>query len=150
MFPFDRLIRAMDELKQAGLLDDEVLAQIGDGQYEPTGFPFLRMMEKQAFEEQLARCELVISHAGIGTIATALRFYKPMVALPRRAALAEHVNDHQVGTGHRYAELGHLILADQVDQLPSAIATARAFKPLPRVPHATGIADRIGAFLRSI
>lgn len=40
----------------------------------------------------------MVAHAGMGSVLTALEHDKPMLLMPRRAALLETRNDHQVAT----------------------------------------------------
>ncbi len=53
----------------------------------------------------------IVAHAGMGTILTALEMGKPLLVMPRRAALGEHRNDHQLATASRFAELGRVKVA---------------------------------------
>ena len=147
MFPFDRLVRAVDDLVASGEIVDEVVAQIGSGRYEPCAMRFERYMEKQPFDELLARADVIVSHAGIGSIATALRFGKPMLVLPRLRRHAEHVNDHQLATAQRYEALGHVLAARDESELAAKLALARSFRPLPRHVDAAGLAGRVGRYL---
>ena len=43
----------------------------------------------------------IVAHAGMGTILTALETGKRLLVMPRRAALGEHRNDHQLATVSR-------------------------------------------------
>lgn len=147
MFPFDRLVRAMDELVRTRRVEDEVFAQIGSGQYEPRTMRFQRYLEKDEFEDLLGRADVVVSHAGIGSIATALRTGKPLVVLPRLKRYAEHVNDHQVGTARRYEMLGHVVAAYSESELCDKLSVARHFTPVPRHADASALARRIGRYL---
>jgi UDP-N-acetylglucosamine transferase subunit ALG13 len=57
--------------------------------------PFLAPGE---FDRLAASAEVIVGHAGIGTIISADRLQRPFVLFPRRAALGEHRNDHQLAT----------------------------------------------------
>lgn len=148
MFAFDRLVRAIDEQVATGLIRDSVFAQIGAGAYQPTALPFERFVEKVRFEELLASADCIVSHAGIGSIATALEHGKPIVVLPRQRRYGEHVNDHQIATARRYAELGHVLVAFDERQIPAALEQVADFRPRPRRVNVAGIAVRIAGFLR--
>lgn len=150
MFPFDRLIRAMDEHVAAGRIADEVVAQIGSGAYEPKHFRFERFMEKQPFEHLLNTADCIVSHAGIGSIATALAHDRPMLVLPRLKRHGEHVNDHQVATARKYAELGHVLVAYDEAEIAQVLSSLAQFKPAPRVVNTVGVAKRVGSFLHQV
>lgn len=150
MFPFDRLIRSVDELVRDKVITDPVEAQIGDGSYEPKHMPFDRFLSKPEYEAKLQRAEMIIAHAGAGTIALALAHHKPLLVLPRQAKFAEHVNDHQIPTARKFAELEHVLVAHQAEDLATQLPQLRAFRPKPREVHAERLASRIGQFLREI
>jgi UDP-N-acetylglucosamine transferase subunit ALG13 len=46
--------------------------------------------------EYIKMSELVISHAGIGTIILCKEYGIPIIILPRRKKYGEHMNDHQM------------------------------------------------------
>jgi UDP-N-acetylglucosamine transferase subunit ALG13 len=41
---------------------------------------------------------LIVTHAGMGSVLTGLKYRKPIVIVPRKASLGEHRNDHQLAT----------------------------------------------------
>jgi UDP-N-acetylglucosamine transferase subunit ALG13 len=96
MLPFDRLIRAVDNLAISP--GQEIFAQIGHGKYLPRNLRFARMLTPEKFEEYVTSATLVIAHAGMGTVITAMEAGKAVVILPRLAALREATTDHQVHT----------------------------------------------------
>lgn len=94
--PFDRLIRAVDSL--APRIGKRVFAQTSESSFRPTHIEwraFIRPTEVDAFFRE---ADVVVAHAGIGTILTAQKYGKPLIVMPRRAGLGEHRNDHQLAT----------------------------------------------------
>lgn len=94
--PFDRLVRAVDGA--APLLAMPLFAQIGRGQYRPQAMDYCESQPAEEFTRLFARAETIVAHAGIGTVLTAQKLHKPIIIFPRRAALGEHRNDHQLAT----------------------------------------------------
>lgn len=128
--PFDRLIKAVDAW--AGTTSEvRVHAQIGQGKYEPKNMPFSRSMTQSEFESRLAECDLVVSHAGMGTIISALVASKPILVLPRHAALGETRNDHQIATAEKFAERGMLVHAANEGDLVGLLARTRDWPVSP-------------------
>src|SRR5262245_55107265 len=76
----------------------EVFAQIGSGSYEPRNFGWKRMLKLQSFTDFVRGADVVVGHAGTGSVFTAGRFRKPIVLVPRRAAMREMTTDHQLDT----------------------------------------------------
>lgn len=94
---FDRLVAAVDVWAGANP-SVRVFAQIGPAEQNPRHIehaPFLSPSRTQALMEE---AELIVAHAGMGTVLSALGMGKPILILPRRAGLGEHRNDHQLAT----------------------------------------------------
>jgi UDP-N-acetylglucosamine transferase subunit ALG13 len=150
MFPFDRLIRSVDEMVGAGLIRDPIVAQIGDGKYEPRHMPFDRFLGKPEYDRRVNEASMLVAHAGAGTIAMALALHKPLLVLPRRKRFGEHVNDHQVATARRFEQLGHVLVAYEAPEISAKIEALRAFSPRRRNADPQALARRIGQFLESL
>ena len=128
--PFDRLVKAVD--RWAATRDrSDIFAQIGEGAWEPAHFPFRDFIEPDEFAERLRSADLIVAHAGMGTILSALHYGKPLLVMPRRAGLGEQRNDHQLATAERLLEMGKINVAfdeqellhklDRVDELAAGI-----------------------------
>ena len=146
-FPFDRLVRAIDEAFDSGLVSEEVYAQIGETSYRPRNFESVVSLEKQAFDKQLKRASSVISHAGMGTITTALDNKKPLLVMPRLKKYDEVVNDHQLAIAKKFEQLGYVLAGYNVDELPEKIRQLSTFTPRERVSQAQLVTGRIIDFL---
>ena len=87
---------------------------------------WVRSLAARDYARTVAEAELVVAHAGMGTVITAGEHGKPIVLLPRRAAQGEHTNDHQVDTARWLRTRPGIRVADAEADLPAAIAAARA------------------------
>jgi UDP-N-acetylglucosamine transferase subunit ALG13 len=94
--PFDRLVEMMDNI--APSLSVPVFAQIGKAQYQPKNIEWKNSINPKEFETLFSKATVIVSHAGMGTVLTAQKLGKPIIIFPRRAALGEHRNDHQMAT----------------------------------------------------
>lgn len=108
--PFDRLVQAVDEWAAEEERTD-VFAQIADSVLVPKHIAWEKFLTPEDLQQRLEAATLVISHAGIGTILSALRLRKPILILPRVAALGEQRNDHQLATARRFSESGIITAA---------------------------------------
>lgn len=131
MFPFDRLIRAMDvwaaEARPGAEEAEEIVAQIGEGGgYQPVHMRWVPRLERADYAATVARARLVVAHAGVGSIVTAGEMGKPIVVLPRRQHLAEHTSDHQMETVGWLRGKPGVFVADSEADLPACIAAALA------------------------
>lgn len=108
--PFDRLIRAVDDW--AALHPGVgVFAQIGDGAIPPRHFPFAARLTPPEFRSRVRASSLIVAHAGMGSILTALEQGKPILVFPRRGDLLETRNDHQLATARRFSAAGRVRVA---------------------------------------
>lgn len=122
IMPFDRLVRAVDDWAESRGRSD-VFGQIGDLQkdsYRP-GFDWTERLTPSEFRTRLADADLVIAHAGIGSIVEALSHARPILIMPRRHDLREHVNDHQLETVRRFASRDGVTVAMDPDEIAPAL-----------------------------
>jgi UDP-N-acetylglucosamine transferase subunit ALG13 len=131
--PFARLLEAIDRL--APRLPQPVIVQHGhtpfhNGACRPV--PFLGMNE---FIGHIHDADLLIMHAGAGSIMHAVEAGKVPVVMPRRAAFGEHVNDHQVEFAQALADAGKVVMANTPDDLAHAVEEAMARQKLAQTKH---------------
>ena len=149
-FPFDRLVKAVDDAFNEGLVDEGVFAQIGETSYKPHNFGSVASLEKNLFDKYLKESSSIISHAGMGTIAMALDNEKPLLVMPRLKKYGEVVNDHQAAIARKFSELGHILAVYDVKELPDGIRKLKNFVPKERKANPKAVADRIRRFLNSL
>lgn len=121
---FDRLIEAMDKL--APDLGVEVIAQTGVGTFKPKNMQARVSIAPAEFESLVQQSQLIVAHAGIGTVLTAQRLSKPILLFPRRFDHGEHRNDHQVATVRNLQGRPGLLIAMDETELKSKIAEGLA------------------------
>jgi len=108
------------------------------------------VIDKRTFDNKVAKADYIISHAGIGSITMALENGKPLLVMPRMKRYKEHVNDHQVATARKFEELGHLLVAYDVKDLPDGIHRLKNFIPKERKANPEAVTNRIHCFLDSL
>lgn len=116
--PFDRLVRAVDGW--AGAHDVPVFGQLGRldaSSYRPRNFAFEPFISADAFDARLEACTLLVAHAGMGSIISALSRGRPLLMMARRASLGEHRNEHQLATAQRFAGRPGIRVAADADEV---------------------------------
>ncbi len=134
--PFDRLVRAVDDwVGEHG--ESEVFAQIGDSEYRPVNMRWTRHLDPDAFQDQVLAADVIVGHAGTGTILEALRLGKPVVVLPRRGHLMETRDDHQLATADAFASTQGIYVVDTLEDLRTRLdLTGDLATEQPASPHA--------------
>ena len=118
--PFDRLIRVVDEWAGRSGRSD-LFAQVGPGGFATENMPACELISPRECRDYMNEAEVIVAHAGMGTILTALDLKKPLLVMPRLARLSEHRNDHQVATARYFAKTGHVQAAFDEDELRSRL-----------------------------
>jgi UDP-N-acetylglucosamine transferase subunit ALG13 len=108
--PFDRLIRAVDEWARLHPRID-IFAQIGNSDFRPKHIDYTKFLEPAEFNRVMQAASVIVAHAGMGSIISALELGKPIVVMPRHGALCETRNDHQVATAKRFGAQGRVVVA---------------------------------------
>ena len=118
--PFDRLVRAVDQWAASHDRSD-VFAQIGATDYVPAHIEWVTTVDPDEFERRIADADVVVAHAGTGTILTALELGTPVLVMPRHAAKLETRNDHQIATAQRFLEMGRVAVAMDEHEMPEKL-----------------------------
>jgi UDP-N-acetylglucosamine transferase subunit ALG13 len=117
--PFDRLVKAVDEI--APLLHTEIIAQISKTEYRAKNIETFAFASPSEFSTYFNKAELIISHAGMGTIISALQREKPILIMPRLAHYREHRNDHQLATARVFEKLHYVHVAFDEKELKTKL-----------------------------
>ncbi len=126
---FNRLLKEIDRLIEDNTIKEEVYAQTGFSDYEPEHFRYVRFTGFEDFNSLLKECSFLITHGGTGTIVSALKMNKKVIAVPRLKEYGEHVDNHQLELIRMYAEKNLIIGLDGVGGLRSAILRIADFRP---------------------
>lgn len=148
--PFDRLVKMVDSLAGDGRIKEQLIGQIGFGDYCPQSIQAYPVLKKKEFDEYMEKASFIIAHAGMGSIITAITLQKPMIVVPRLKQYREHVNDHQLDTALKFEELGIVLVANTENELVEKIATIPDFKPAQRENRIEPMISRISGFLNTL
>ena len=113
---FDRLVKAVDEWAIANNRKDIIgqIATPGPMGYWPKQIQSYGFITAEEYGYYFDKAELIIAHAGMGSIITAAMKKKPIIVMPRRAELKETRNDHQLATVERFStRKGVLVAKDE-------------------------------------
>ncbi len=126
---FDRLIQTVDSWIDKNR-SVEVFAQIAEANYLPQNMTWRKFLTSFEFTNVLKKSELVVSHAGMGTIICALQNNLPVLVMPRKAILKETRNDHQMHTVKALKKANYIHAAWNEKQLIERLNQRDQLKPL--------------------
>lgn len=145
--PFDRLIKAIDNI--AIYLDEPIIAQALNGNYRPKHFKTVGFLHPEEFDDYYNSATLVVAHAGMGSIISALTKNKILIIFPRKASLGEHRNEHQMATARYLGSMNLANVALEEDELQNLIFSRNNLKPCPTIGESASqsLIDSISSFI---
>ena len=120
--PFNRLIKAVDELKRDGVITEDVIIQTGFSTYEPKYCQWSKLIPYQQMIKNVVDARIVITHGGPASFVMPLQIGKTPIVVPRQKKYDEHVNDHQVEFARNVSErMGTIIPVEDISDLGKII-----------------------------
>ena len=134
---FDRLLNAI--LNSNFVNENEVYVQLGYTKGDYSGI-----------NGQEYYTDLIITHAGVGAIVSALKLKKRVIVVPRLGQYKEQNNDHQVQIMERFDKQGYIIPCTDLSKLDETVNNAYNFEPKEYVADKQGIIDEITDFINTL
>ena len=131
--PFDRLLSIID--KSYKLINQDVIAQASTSSVHIENFNVNSTYSREEFETIFNSADIIIAHAGMGTILTALKLNKKLIIFPRLSKYNEHRNDHQIATANHMKSLPNVLVAETENRLLECILQMRDLNPSPSSEH---------------
>jgi len=120
--PFDRLVDALRYVVDSEQV--HIFAQTINNNMRYNSIGTLECVETLCpsdYDQHFLSADVVISHAGIGSIISASRFQKPIILIPRRFDFGEHRNNHQLDTVEKFSNVPGIYVAENPFDLLSLI-----------------------------
>ena len=135
---FDRMMQALAALPAA-----ELTVQHGPSPAPPSAsaYPFLPF---GTMVELMEQADIVVSHAGVGSIMCALQAGHVPVVFPRLKRYSETVDDHQVELATALSKRGTVMVATTAEELVQAVRSVP-----PRTDHEAFPADSLRRAVRA-
>ena len=144
-FQMNRLIKGVDAL--AAEIDEEIFIQSGHSTYKPERCSFKQFLSKEEYRSKIESCRILITHAGVGTIIEGITAGKPVIVVPRLAAMKEHVDDHQKQIAEAFSNKGCILCCNDVDELGKYVRIAEKYDFKPYEVKGGNIEDIILDFI---
>lgn len=120
--PFNRLLQKIDELKEKGIINEEVIMQTGFSTYEPKYCTWSSLLPYSQMVQNVKEARIVITHGGPASFIMPLQIGKTPIVVPRQKKFDEHVNNHQVDFSKAVAErMGTIITVVDINDLENTI-----------------------------
>ncbi|WP_182434315.1 glycosyltransferase [Clostridium sp. AM49-4BH] len=67
------------------------------------------------YEEYIKNCDILVSHSGVGTIMTGLKYRRKIIVVPRLSKYGEHIDDHQTQIAQSFSKLNYVLMYSDED-----------------------------------
>lgn len=126
---FTRLLDDVSREIELGHIKDEVIVQAGQTKYSSDKMQIMDLLPAPEFDKLMDKADLIITHGGVGTILSAIKKGKKIIATPRLAKYKEHHNDHQKQIIEEFKRMGYILDYSENDNLGEVIKKSEKFKP---------------------
>lgn len=127
---FYRLLDIIQKQIDNGNIKDEVIVQAGySNEYKSENMEIFDLVSIDEFEKLIKKCDILITHGGVGSIITGLKYHKKIIAVPRLKKYKEHTNDHQVQIIDNFVSGGYIMKLDEKDNLANVLDDLKKFTP---------------------
>jgi UDP-N-acetylglucosamine transferase subunit ALG13 len=125
---FDRLLKEIDRLVENKRINENIFVEISNSNYLPKNYNYTRLLPHKRYKEMIKKADIVITHAGLGSVIDALSNNKPLIVVPRLKKFEEHVDDHQLELGKILEREKKAVVVYKIDSLDEAIRKVRKLK----------------------
>lgn len=127
---FYRLLDMIQKEIDNGKIKDEIIVQAGySSDYKSDDMKIIDLIPIDEFDELVKKCDILITHGGVGSIITGLKHHKKIIAVPRLKKYKEHTNDHQIQIVDAFAKDGYILKLDDGEDLSFVIDSINSFTP---------------------
>jgi len=126
---FTRLLDAIQKAVDEGAIQERVVVQAGYTPYQSTSMEIFDYLEQDEFRRLMQEADLVITHGGVGTIMTALKNRKKILAAARLVQYKEHLSDHQTQLLETFEKQGYLIYMRDLSDIRPYLEQIKTFEP---------------------
>lgn len=147
---FERLLVAIEKQIECGVIQEEVIVQGGYTHYLSKTLKMFDLVDMHQFNQWMDQADLIITHGGAGSIMTALKKGKRVIAAARLKQFQEHTNDHQVQLVDSFEKEGYLLALHDFSKLGEVIEASQHFIPKKVVSNTQNMIDLIEKFISEI
>lgn len=130
--PFNRIIDYVISLKEnlKELQGEKIIIQLGQTKLLKSDNERIKnseniiiydMLKPEKMKDVIKDSDIIITHAGVGTIMECLEMGKEIIVVPRKVENLEHVNNHQEEIAFEMEKKGFLTKVDTYEELENKI-----------------------------
>ena len=126
---FIRLLETVQSEIDKENINDKVVVQAGYTKFDSNDMEIFDLIDREKFSDLISKCDVLITHGGVGSIITGLQNNKKVIVAPRLAKYDEHMNDHQLQITENFYKAGYILPLYENDDLGKILKNIKSFKP---------------------
>ena len=126
---FNRLLEWIQKEIDRGIIKEEVCVQAGSTKFKSDDMKIITLLEVSKFEEYIEKCDILITHAGVGSILTGLKKNKKVIAVARKKEYGEAESNHQQDLVDEFEKDGYILGLNSYEEFDSVLEKVKTFKP---------------------
>lgn len=147
---FYRILDEINRLIEIGKIKDKVVVQAGcSADYKSDNMEIFDLIPMDEFNKLISKCDLLITHGGVGSIIDGLKRNKKIIAVARLKKYNEHHNDHQLQIIENFSNAGYILNLKDISHLEKLIEKAKTFKPKKYVSNTENMVKLVDDMIMS-
>ena len=130
---FSRLLKYIEESN----IIDEIIVPAGYTKFNSNKMKIFDFINYDDMERYIEKADLIITHAGTGSVLTPLKMGKKVIVCSRLSKYGEHVDNHQKQLTEVLKEAGYILELDENNKLNDLIHDLNDFKPKKYISNNT-------------
>ena len=135
--------RLLNMLEHSNIKDEIIVQAGGSSDYKSDKMKIFKFVSMDEMDKLLDKADIVITHGGSGSILSAIKKGKLVLAIPRLSKYGEHINDHQTEIVSEYVKEGYILDIKENDDIDKKIEELKEFKPKKFVSNKQHFIDEI-------
>lgn len=127
---FYRLLDAVQKQIDNKIIKEKVIVQAGfSADYKSEDMEIFDLIPMDEFDDLIKKCNILITHGGVGSIITGLKNNKKVIAAARLKEHGEHTNNHQLQIIENFSNEKYILALNDFDKLDEILNEVKKFKP---------------------
>lgn len=143
---FTRLLVEIERCIDNNMINEKIIVQAGKTKYSSSKMEIIDFLSYNQLEELMKESSFIITHGGTGSITSAVRCNKKVIAIPRLKKYNEHNDDHQVEFLKAFESKGYVKVCYDMN-LERCIKELSDFEPTPFVTDNTRLLNLIRPYI---
>lgn len=127
--PFMRLLNILEKAKKEKLIKEDIIVQAGYTKFKSEYFTTFDYVSQTEFEQYIKKCNILITHGGVGSILTGLKYNKKIMAIPKLSKYNEQHNDHQLDIISSFTKKKYILSFTNYHEFKEQYLNINSFQP---------------------